>query len=163
MWCPKCKSEYREGFTVCSECGTALVAELKKEEPVFEPVLLTTTEAENAWEVPELLSRAGVACYLQGGDGNYVRLDPELEIPGDIYVNRRDLPVAKRCLMLLSRPLQPIEEEVLMEAYEEYMSQEGAEETDSMQEEENDNAAWKVFLILGLVVVGCILAAIFLL
>lgn len=24
-WCPKCKSEYRQGFTVCSDCGSALV------------------------------------------------------------------------------------------------------------------------------------------
>ena len=26
-WCPKCKSEYREGFTVCADCGTKLVDE----------------------------------------------------------------------------------------------------------------------------------------
>jgi uncharacterized Zn finger protein (UPF0148 family) len=26
-WCPKCKSEYREGFTVCADCGTPLVEE----------------------------------------------------------------------------------------------------------------------------------------
>lgn len=34
-WCPKCKSEYREGFTVCSDCGSELVDEeqfLKLEE-----------------------------------------------------------------------------------------------------------------------------------
>lgn len=34
-WCPKCKSEYREGFTVCADCGGALVDEeqfLKMEE-----------------------------------------------------------------------------------------------------------------------------------
>ncbi len=161
MWCPKCKSEYREGFSICSECGTALVEELPKE-PAFEPVLLTTTEAENAWEVQELLQRAGVASYLQDDNGNYVRLDPELEIPGDIYVNRRDLPVAKRCLMLLSQPLQPIEEEDLMEAYEEYMSQEAEADIDPEPEDDADNAAWKVFLILGLVAGGCILAAIFL-
>lgn len=24
-WCPKCKSEYREGFTVCADCGVELV------------------------------------------------------------------------------------------------------------------------------------------
>lgn len=161
MWCPKCKSEYREGFLVCSECGSVLVAELPKE-PAFEPVFLTTTDAENAWEVQELLQRAGVACYLENCAGEFDRVDPEQEIPGDIYVNRRDLPVAKRCLMLLSRPPLPIEEEELMEAYEEFMNQEGAEETESGQEEQNDSVAWKVFLILGLVAVGCILAAIFL-
>lgn len=25
MWCPKCKNEYREGFTVCADCGCGLV------------------------------------------------------------------------------------------------------------------------------------------
>ena len=27
-WCPVCKSEYREGFTVCARCGVELVDEL---------------------------------------------------------------------------------------------------------------------------------------
>lgn len=25
-WCPKCKSEYRDGFTVCADCGSELVS-----------------------------------------------------------------------------------------------------------------------------------------
>jgi hypothetical protein len=25
VWCPKCRSEYRDGFTVCSDCGVGLV------------------------------------------------------------------------------------------------------------------------------------------
>lgn len=31
-WCPKCRSEYRQGFTVCADCGCELV----EEEPVKE-------------------------------------------------------------------------------------------------------------------------------
>ena len=27
-WCPKCKNEYREGFTVCADCGVQLVESL---------------------------------------------------------------------------------------------------------------------------------------
>jgi len=27
-WCPKCREEYREGFKICSDCGTELVDEL---------------------------------------------------------------------------------------------------------------------------------------
>jgi len=28
VWCPKCRWEYREGFTVCTDCGSALVDSL---------------------------------------------------------------------------------------------------------------------------------------
>jgi hypothetical protein len=28
MWCPECRGEYREGFTVCADCGVALVESL---------------------------------------------------------------------------------------------------------------------------------------
>lgn len=30
-WCPKCKTEYREGFSVCADCGSRLVEELTEE------------------------------------------------------------------------------------------------------------------------------------
>lgn len=33
-WCPECRSEYREGFKNCSECGAALVEELPPESAV---------------------------------------------------------------------------------------------------------------------------------
>lgn len=31
-WCPKCKTEYREGFKVCADCGSELVEEQPLEE-----------------------------------------------------------------------------------------------------------------------------------
>lgn len=31
-WCPKCKTEYRAGFTVCADCGSELVEEQPMEE-----------------------------------------------------------------------------------------------------------------------------------
>lgn len=31
MFCPKCKSEYRQGFYKCSDCGTDLVDQLPPE------------------------------------------------------------------------------------------------------------------------------------
>lgn len=30
-WCPKCKNEYKEGITVCSDCGCTLIEELGNE------------------------------------------------------------------------------------------------------------------------------------
>ncbi len=35
-WCPKCRSEYREGIKVCAECGVELVDELPEEEEYYE-------------------------------------------------------------------------------------------------------------------------------
>lgn len=31
-WCPKCKYEYKEGYTMCADCNVALVDELPSEE-----------------------------------------------------------------------------------------------------------------------------------
>ena len=31
-WCPKCKNEYKDGYTVCADCGSDLVDELTQEE-----------------------------------------------------------------------------------------------------------------------------------
>ena len=31
-WCPKCKTEYREGIEVCADCGSQLVEEDKLQE-----------------------------------------------------------------------------------------------------------------------------------
>lgn len=31
-WCPKCKNEYRPGFTVCADCGCELVEELSEKQ-----------------------------------------------------------------------------------------------------------------------------------
>lgn len=48
-WCPKCKNEYYEGFTICADCKVPLVASLEEEvqemeeEEVYEPM----------WEQPE--------------------------------------------------------------------------------------------------------------
>lgn len=29
-WCPKCKNEYKEGYTICADCGAELVASLEE-------------------------------------------------------------------------------------------------------------------------------------
>ena len=33
MICPECKSEYRQGFLTCADCGTELVLALPEDEP----------------------------------------------------------------------------------------------------------------------------------
>lgn len=39
-WCPKCRAEYREGFTECNTCGVPLVDELPREEPDAQPAFV---------------------------------------------------------------------------------------------------------------------------
>lgn len=29
-WCPNCKTEYQDGYTVCSDCGSTLVESLEQ-------------------------------------------------------------------------------------------------------------------------------------
>lgn len=50
-WCPQCKNEYREGITVCTDCGCELVEE--KESRKLFPVFVGN--AENAEELKRFL------------------------------------------------------------------------------------------------------------
>lgn len=55
MWCPKCKMEYREGITVCADCGTELVEELENLVDVCE-----IKGEEPADEMIEFLKYSGI-------------------------------------------------------------------------------------------------------
>lgn len=72
-WCPNCKTEYREGFTHCADCGAELVTALPDETPEpenldhpAEPVLLmhcpSTLEAD---ATVALLQSFSIPCFAQ--------------------------------------------------------------------------------------------------
>jgi hypothetical protein len=69
MFCPQCKTEYREGFTTCSDCGVDLVAALPPEpEPEFidyEEILSTYNPADIAI-IKSLLDGEQVAYFFRG-------------------------------------------------------------------------------------------------
>ena len=155
MFCPKCRIEYREGFTVCADCGTPLVEKLP-DPSAFDPVFFFKTGEGDAAELPALLARAGVACYLNAGEDRFFRVDPDHAIAGELYVNRKDLPLARRCLSLLSGPPIPVEGEELEEAYDEYMETE-----DAPEDLTTGDGAWKVFLALALFVLAAFLGLLF--
>ncbi len=52
MFCPICKSEYREGFTLCDECTVKLVDELPEEK---------ISQKENLIEIAASLQKSDVA------------------------------------------------------------------------------------------------------
>jgi flagellar biosynthesis GTPase FlhF len=68
-WCPKCRNEYREGFTVCADCGVELVNELGEVEVEKEPfVSVPFNEAQNVIDFLEAAGIKGVG-RLDNEDG----------------------------------------------------------------------------------------------
>ena len=86
MFCPKCKSEYREGFYKCSDCGADLVAEQPPElmEEVsyvdFVEVFSTYQQSDIAF-LKSVMDEEGITYFFQGESsimmiaaGSYARL-----------------------------------------------------------------------------------------
>ncbi len=49
MYCPRCRTEYREGVSECADCGAPLVAELPKvAEEAHDLELVTVLETEDS-------------------------------------------------------------------------------------------------------------------
>lgn len=63
-WCPKCKMEYRKGVSVCADCGTPLVEEVKEEEELV--AVLLTEKSELAQRFHDFLEYSGVSGSLMG-------------------------------------------------------------------------------------------------
>ena len=67
MFCPSCEAEYREGITECSDCGVALVDELREAGPARLVTLKITRSAELLAVLVERLEMAGVAYVVEAG------------------------------------------------------------------------------------------------
>lgn len=76
-WCPKCKEEYREGITVCAECGTELVENIPEERQEEE-----TTE-EVVGEEPEKPIDSDARDNGESGNGVSTEDEEDTEGIGD--------------------------------------------------------------------------------
>lgn len=76
MFCPKCRTEYREGFTVCADCHLDLVDALpeapKPEFVDFKEVLATYNPADVAF-IKSLLESMEIHYFFKGESFMYVR------------------------------------------------------------------------------------------
>jgi hypothetical protein len=76
MFCPKCRTEYREGFSVCADCNSNLVDELPPEEvPEFAEyveVLGTYNPADIAL-IRSILDAENITYYFNAEHFIYVR------------------------------------------------------------------------------------------
>ncbi len=98
MLCPKCRAEYLEGVTSCSECNLPLVAELP-EEPIpefvdYEEVLATFNPFDIAL-IKSLLDPEGILYFFQGEQFSYVR---PLADPVRLMVAKEDAEEAREIL-----------------------------------------------------------------
>ena len=76
MFCPKCRTKYREGFYVCIDCNSDLVDELPPEErPEFieyAEVMGTYNPADVAL-IKSILDAENITYYFNAGHFIYVR------------------------------------------------------------------------------------------
>lgn len=73
MYCPQCRSEYRDGFTECSDCHVLLLAGAPPAEPAgaFDPtlglvVVLETNDRFQLAFAKGMLQDAGIPFYVLG-------------------------------------------------------------------------------------------------
>ena len=103
MFCPKCKSEYREGFYKCADCGADLVAE-QPPELVEEISYVDLVEIYSTYQqsdiafIKSVFDGEGITYYFEGESpiligwaGAYARL----------LVKADDVPRAKEILQEL--------------------------------------------------------------
>ena len=103
MFCPKCKVEYREGFSTCEDCGIDLVPELFPEpEPSVEYIdfikIITYSSRYEAELAKGFLSVNGINAVVFGDD--YGGLQPALSFSTGVQllVKEEDVEKAKKIL-----------------------------------------------------------------
>lgn len=70
MFCPDCRSEYRDGIDACGECGTSLVESLPDESDTSSELVAAFTTADSTLLpiVKSVLDSAGIPYLVQGDE-----------------------------------------------------------------------------------------------
>lgn len=110
-WCPHCKTEYREGVSVCADCGATLVEALpptgeeavpvRCNEQPLRPVLLAAALDDAGVSLAEqLLRQAGIPVWRRDREaGGYLRIVMGSSVYGsDLYVDEEQLEAARAVL-----------------------------------------------------------------
>lgn len=167
-WCPKCKSEYREGFTECATCHVPLVDELPEEDEtrvqdtvqagpaeetvqIANPIAVYTSERRiDAEMVRDMLQDSGIAAGMrqvmiqQSGavTGRRARYGVELVV---------DAADTARARQLIDEMKQALEAEQMDEDELARLAEEQAMEMPEQPVE--DNASFKLLPVVAAVIV----------
>lgn len=98
MFCPKCRTEYREGFYVCVDCNSNLVDELPPEEKreIIDYVeVMGTYNVTDIALIKSLLDAENITYYFKNEYFMYVR--PLVE-PATLMVKRDEADKVKEIL-----------------------------------------------------------------
>lgn len=126
-WCPKCKTEYREGITHCADCKIELVAEYKDAVLQNATELLVKVDAEHQVFIKKLYD------FLEYSGISSVVLD-EGEMLG-VYVTPEDIKKAKKCF----KAFYSVETEMVMQQAAEAAFMKGEEYNDYFGDDEEDD------------------------
>lgn len=68
MFCPECNAEYKEGITVCADCGATLVDKEPFEEPLEEVEWVKLRSVDRVFRemIAEVFDKEGIPCYSKG-------------------------------------------------------------------------------------------------
>lgn len=97
LWCPNCKSEYRDGFLKCSDCGALLVDELPEKdkdnkininESISPCFLISVSNEIQAKFIESVLNEADIPFFTKDREcGAYLKVYMGFSVFGmDIYV-----------------------------------------------------------------------------
>lgn len=73
-FCPKCREEFREGFSICQDCNVALVAALENDEdPTQElAVVCSLTQEDVAYIIRGYLESEDIPCVLENATAHAI-------------------------------------------------------------------------------------------
>jgi hypothetical protein len=102
MFCPKCKSEFIEGITICSDCHIPLMETLPKEKDPIHPsdlVCLKTFMYRHEAEIEKgLLEANGIDSLILGDDAGGLRPEIGMGFGINLMVRQDELKTAQEIL-----------------------------------------------------------------